>query len=143
MKGTLSLIWHDLMLSPSFDNLEHRCVICGRPATDLHHMVPRSAGELFDEYSRKLKKPTIRLCGSGNMCGCHGLAHQKKLHFRYVFEEYTNTRTNLSYGARHLEYLLCDEPTSRLDALEMDGWRLVRTGELLSAKKAKNNRKRG
>lgn len=44
-----------------------RCVICGRRyPLNQHHIVPRSAGNLFDEDGNKLPKPTITLCGIGN-----------------------------------------------------------------------------
>lgn len=124
MKTTLAPMWHDLMDAPSLDNLEHTCVICGRPATDKHHIVPRSAGKYFDQYGREKKKPTVRLCGSGNTSGCHGLAHQHRLHFRYLTYEEKRKGT-FPVTRQRLEYLITDEPCDRLTALEMDGWRKV------------------
>lgn len=92
-----------------------RCVICGRRyPLNQHHIVPRSAGNLFDEDGNKLPKPTITLCGIGNnLYGydgrkfCHGRAHSGQLHFRFTDE---------------LEYLLTEESVSRSEALGMDGW---------------------
>ena len=84
------------------------CVVCGRSyPLNRHHIVRRGAGELY-EGGRKLPKPLIVLCGSGNVGGCHGKAHSQMLHFR-------------ASGGR-LEYLETDEPTKYQDALEMDGW---------------------
>lgn len=103
---TMAQMWWDLMHSPSIEG--DRCAVCGRGwPLNRHHMVPRSAGELYED-GRKLKKPTIVLCGFGNAGGCHGLAHSGKLHFRFT---------------DRLEYLLTNEPVKRLEALEMDGWR--------------------
>ena len=85
-----------------------RCVVCGRRyPLNRHHIVRRGAGELY-EGGRKLPKPLIVLCGSGNTGGCHGLAHANMLHFR-------NDRG-------HLEFVELDEPTRYQDALEMEGW---------------------
>ena len=51
------------------------CAVCGRPATNLHHVIPKGMGCRSDKGI-----PLIRLCGSG-VTGCHGLAHKGKLHF--------------------------------------------------------------
>lgn len=61
----------------------------------------------------EVPKPTITLCGYGNTSGCHGLAHQNRLHFRYEGGE--------------LQYIVCPEPTKYEVALGMDGWRAVRS----------------
>lgn len=88
-----------------------RCAICGAAwPLNHHHIVRRGAGELY-EGGRKLPKPTIVLCGSGNASGCHGKAHANMLHFR-------------NRGGR-LEYLETDAPTKYEEALEMGGWREV------------------
>ena len=84
-KTTLAPIYHDLMHAPSV--YSDRCVVCGayRPL-EQHHVVRRSQGELYED-GVKLKKPTLTLCGFGNLEGlygrplCHGLAHANKLHF--------------------------------------------------------------
>lgn len=97
------------MDAPSVES--DRCAICGRSwPLNRHHMVPRSAGELFVD-GRKRPKPTIVLCGSGNASGCHGKAHSGLLHFDY---------------RDRLLYLLLDKPVKRLQALEMGGWLEVR-----------------
>lgn len=44
---------------------DHRCAVCGRPATNLHHRLPRSRGGPDDDFNR------IPVCGSGTH-GCHG-----------------------------------------------------------------------
>ena len=98
------------------------CAICGRVyPLNQHHIVQRSQGQLY-KGSKRLKKPTITLCGCGSVLygltpdgttakWCHGKAHHKMLHFR-------NDR-----GC--LEALETEKPTAYLNALQMDGWRDV------------------
>lgn len=51
------------------------CPVCGKTvALTEHHVVPRSQGGKDG--------PTIYLCGDGTT-GCHGLAEDNRLHFRY------------------------------------------------------------
>jgi len=92
-----------------------RCVVCGRAyPLNRHHIIPRSAGELY-ENGRKVEKRLIVLCGFGSNLSdadgrmyCHGRAHHRMLHFR-------NDRGRL-------EFLFTDEPTRYAAALEADGW---------------------
>lgn len=108
LSGTLSKDLWDLMESESV-KLPY-CAVCGSHGhLEQHHMVPRSAGNLYRDGVR-LEKPTITLCGMGNTSGCHGLAHAHRLHFRY---------------AGRLEYLITDKPVKRYKALEMDGWKAI------------------
>jgi hypothetical protein len=94
------------------------CAICGRlHPIEQHHMVRRSAGELF-RHGKKVPKPTITLCGFGNTLKdpdgrfyCHGMAHAHMLHFRFT---------------DRLEFLITKEPTDYLTALSMDGWMPVK-----------------
>lgn len=96
------------------------CAVCGRPhPLEQHHVVFRSAGTAYGEDGCELVKPTVTLCGFGNNLRdadgryyCHGLAHARRLHFRWVDD-----------GWGHWEYLLLEEPASYEDALEMGGWR--------------------
>lgn len=75
------------------------CVVCGKPYPTGHHVVPRSQGGL--------KGPVLDLCGSGTT-GHHGMAEDKKLHFRWRDRwEWRETAT----------------PTKYEKALAMDGWR--------------------
>ena len=84
-----------------------RCAVCGKTSPlNQHHIVRRGDGELFGNDGRALPKPTITLCGSGTQ-GCHGLAHELILHFRW----------NDGW-----EYLKTEEPVQRIDALQMSGW---------------------
>lgn len=115
-KSTMPMMWRDLMAAHDADNDEHECCVCRAlgmhvKATNRHHMVPRSVGKLFDDDMRELPKPTVRLCGMGNTCGCHGKAHSGLLHFR--FED------------GKLEFLLPSAPIDRLTALALDGWRAL------------------
>lgn len=109
-----------------------RCCICGKIGVQMHHVVKRSAGNMYISGVR-IHRPKLPLCGLGNSTGCHGLAHHNMLHFRWV-EEYGNGNKFCDYtrldswvkGAAdkggHWEYLITDEPTKYQDALKMDGW---------------------
>ena len=72
---------------------------------------------------REVAKPTVRLCGSGNASGCHGLAHAGMLHFRWASAEHTDRRTGNVLVGGHWEYLTTEEPTKYQMALAMGGWR--------------------
>lgn len=107
---TLERTLWPLMDGPSI-TADH-CVICGRHGhVEQHHVVRRGAGELYRD-GRKLKKPTLTLCGFGNTSGCHGLAHANRLHFRVIDGWWW--------------YLITSEPTKYAEALELPGWRPVR-----------------
>lgn len=98
-----------------------RCVVCGRSPVQMHHVVKRSAGNMYRGGVR-IPRPKLPLCGLGNASGCHGLAHQNRLHFRWVRPRETFNRPT-PQGSGHWEYLITDEPTRYERALEMDGWR--------------------
>lgn len=76
------------------------CPFCGFPATNKHHVVPRSQGGTYGA--------TITVCGHGNMTGCHAKFHNHTLHVRYQ---------------GHWEYLETSEPMKYQDALALDGWK--------------------
>lgn len=65
--------YSELLDKPSIDT--ERCAICSARATNRHHIVQKGMG------GTKLEKriPTMKLCGSGTS-GCHGMAHDKRLH---------------------------------------------------------------
>lgn len=100
-----------------------RCAVCGRTwPLEQHHVVFRSAGKMFVE-GREIEKPTITLCGFGNNLQdadgreyCHGLAHHRRLYFRWVDDDAIAC-------AGHWEYIRLDEACDYLTALRMDGWR--------------------
>ena len=100
-----------------------RCAVCGRTwPLEQHHVVFRSAGKMFVE-GREIEKPTITLCGFGNNLKdadgreyCHGLAHHRRLYFRWVDDDAIAC-------AGHWEYIRLDEACDYLTALRMDGWR--------------------
>lgn len=118
--STLPNIYRNLMDAPSIRS--NRCAICGRAwPLNQHHIVWRSWGRLYDESGREVSKPTITLCGLGNVQRdadgrwyCHGRAHERMLHFKYE--------------GGILWYLETYRPTSYLHALNMDGWREVGIG---------------
>lgn len=113
-KTTLGLIWWPLMELP--DIAPGYCVACGRTSPlERHHLVPRSAGELYRD-GRRLPKPVVQLCGFGNNLRdadgrhyCHGRAHAGMLHFRAIDGELWIAET--------------DEPTDCMTALETAEWR--------------------
>lgn len=119
---TLPKLWWPLMEAPSCKT--PYCCVCGKTAPlNQHHVVKRSAGNLY-RAGVKAPKPTVTLCGSGTT-GCHGLAHENRLHFRWHkssprFVDHGNRRNG------HWEYLLTDEPVKYQKALEMDGWEPVK-----------------
>lgn len=122
---TVNELYLPLMGKPNIDNANGVCCICGRPASDRHHIVKRSAGKWVVD-GREVKKPTVRLCGSGNASGCHGMAHKGLIHFRWAKPERNYTKDGwqgLPFGSGHWEYLITSEPVKYQEALEMDGWR--------------------
>lgn len=124
---TVSELMLTMMGKPNIDNADGLCCVCGRPATDRHHIVKRSAGKLV-VGGKEIRKPTVRLCGMGNAGGCHGLAHQGRLHFRWVKHDADAYEDGGHVvGSGHWEYLLTAEPMKYQDALEMRGWRRFRT----------------
>lgn len=103
-----------------------RCVVCGAPAHDQHHVVRRGAGKMY-RGGIEVPKPTLTLCGSGNASGCHGLAHAQRLHFRWV-KKSCRFNDSASYGSGHWEWLLTDEPMKELRAQGIEGgWKPIRT----------------
>lgn len=111
------------------------CVVCGRSDMPLnrHHVVRRGAGKLY-RHGVEVPKPLLTLCGNGNTSGCHGLAHQNRLHFRWVTQPWPSAFNSGGWGVMthggHWEYIVCDEPTKYQTALEMDGWRPLRAYRL-------------
>ena len=114
-KSTMSDIWIPEM--DGYDIRQECCVICGCKAYRMaqHHVVPRSAGELYRD-GKKLKKPTVTVCGAGNNEGCHGKLHSGLAHLRF--------------REGHYETLVLDHPATRLEALDMSGWRSAYEEEL-------------
>ena len=118
---TLPAMYLPMMGKPSVRMA--RCAVCGRTwPLEQHHVVFRSAGKMFVE-GREIEKPTITLCGFGNNLQdadgreyCHGLAHHRRLYFRWVDD-------GAIACAGHWEYIRLDEACDYLTALRMDGWR--------------------
>ena len=118
---TLPAMYQPMMGKPSVRMA--RCAVCCRTwPLEQHHVVFRSAGKMFVE-GREIEKPTITLCGFGNNLQdadgreyCHGLAHHRRLYFRWVDD-------GAIACAGHWEYIRLDEACDYLTALRMDGWR--------------------
>lgn len=106
---TVPAFLRPMMGRPDIDNDEGLCAVCGTPATNLHHVVRRGAGRWIAD-GREVRKPLVRLCGDGNLSGCHGLAHANRLHFRW----------NEAKG--RWEFRVFPEPIRYQDALEAEGW---------------------
>lgn len=124
---TLPAILQPLMGKPSIK--AHRCVVCGctYPLNN-HHIVRRSAGKMYVN-GIELEKPVITLCGSGNASGCHGLAHENRLHFRWVTVPQKAVEKGLpTINGGHWEYKIFDEPIKYIDAIKSDrGWKRIST----------------
>ena len=116
---TVSELDKAMMGKPSV-KAEH-CLVCGRTwPLEQHHVVFRSAGE-WVRNGHEVAKPTVTLCGFGNNLKdangrylCHGLAHHRRLHFRWVEGDY--------FAEGHWEYLVTKHPTKYQNALSMPGW---------------------
>lgn len=66
------------------------CVVCGRPATNAHHVVPKSVRKVVSIGGRMLRSPLFALCGSGTT-GCHDGFHggaRYKVRWEWDTEEY-------------------------------------------------------
>ncbi len=91
-----------LMGRPDVKAVDGCCPFCGRPATNRHHVVPRSQGGA--------RGPVAEVCGFGNASGCHGLLHSRRLH--------------LDWRGGWV-FLVTPGPTKDQIAMEMDGWEPV------------------
>lgn len=133
-KSTLAPIYWPLMQGPTM--IAGRCFICGRRwPLEQHHYVWRSWGKLY-RNGIEVRKPTITLCGRGNNLKdpdgrpyCHGLAHDHRLHFRFIgptdMTRKHDMKRETAWGGGRLQYLITEEPTDYMDALDMEGWRNI------------------
>ena len=81
-KSTMNLDKRKLLGAP--DLALDCCAVCGRKwPLNNHHVIFRSAGNVFDEDGKALRKPVVTLCGSGNASGCHKKAHDHSIEFDY------------------------------------------------------------
>lgn len=74
MRGDLAAT--ALLDAPSL--IQDACCVCGMPATNNHHVVPKGLGGMSGTEG-----PRVSLCGMGNASGCHRLAHGMGLTFGY------------------------------------------------------------
>lgn len=97
-----------LMNAPNWETT--LCPFCGKRFQSRHHVVYRSQGGT--------NGPTITVCGTDNVSGCHGLIHQGFLHLDYSNKRWTFLRTSKA----------CSDSEADLKS----GWRaLVNWDELL------------
>lgn len=116
-----------LMGKPNLSNAEGRCCWCGAyGATNHHHVVKRSAGT-WTKNGVTVSKPTILLCGDGNMSGCHEKAHQGLLHFDWKTPDRKAAKFDVEpapYGSGCWVGQEFDEPLSQFEAMQVEkGWR--------------------
>lgn len=60
-----------------YERTQGFCCICGRPATNCHHVIPRGRGDFAmqtPEGVQLLRSPLFAVCGSGTT-GCHNGFH--------------------------------------------------------------------
>lgn len=123
---TIPKFLRPLMGKPSLSNAHGQCCWCGRPATNHHHVVKRSAGT-WVKQGITISKPTILLCGEGNASGCHGKAHQGLLHFDWKEPERKAVKFDMEpapYGSGYWIGQEFDEPMSQFEAMQVEeGWR--------------------
>ena len=92
--------------APSIDaDKNGLCAICHmRPASNRHHIVPRSHGGTDG--------PTIAVCGNGNVSGCHGLLHAGRIYLRYKGGSW---------------WFICPSPPCKVEkAHRLKGWQKIR-----------------
>lgn len=77
-----------------YELTQPRCCVCGRRATNCHHVARRSWGREFRLVTPRgtwdLRSPLFALCGSGTT-GCHGRFHGGaglRAEWRWLSEEY-------------------------------------------------------
>lgn len=124
--NTVSELLQPLMGKPSV-KADHCCVCGATHPLNNHHIVRRSAGKMYIG-GVELKKPTVTLCGIGNASGCHGLAHENRLHFRWVETRQAAIEQGLpTILAGHWEYKIFSEPIKYEKAIETKtGWRRLK-----------------
>lgn len=122
-KTTVNKLWEPFYELGEYEYTGECCQVCGRAYRPMnnHHLVKRSAGELYKD-GVKQKKPLITLCGFGNNLKntnggylCHGMAHHNMLHFKVVDGE--------------LYYAMFSEPTKYEKALDTGIWLKVQKYE--------------
>lgn len=61
-----------------YERTQEWCAVCGEPATNCHHVVPISNGQVLERSTPygdfPLRSPLFAVCGSGTT-GCHGGFH--------------------------------------------------------------------
>lgn len=69
---------------------QRNCILCGRPATNCHHVQPLGRGEYFNLVTPngqwKLRSALFALCGTGTG-GCHGGFHDGRFKARWEWNE--------------------------------------------------------
>ena len=102
------------------------CAICGAPARDKHHVIQKGMGGVSAEVEALI--PKIRLCGDGNLSGCHGALHQMRLHV--YWEDGRDDEEPgwvFLFTAEPMNHQKCWE-LNRASYLPVPGWVEIRNG---------------
>ncbi|MBQ9041464.1 MAG: hypothetical protein IJ111_01450 [Eggerthellaceae bacterium] len=110
-----SMFRQKLFDKPSVVDTEH-CVICGRWAHDAHHVIQKGMGGVSRETDKRI--PKVKLCGSGNLDGCHGMLHKGLLH---IYWEKSMGGWVFYWTPKPMNDQKCWEMFSK-DYLPMPGW---------------------
>lgn len=70
------------------------CCICGKPASNMHHVVPKGIGGgsksatiNWGFQSYKVYSPLFAVCGCGNTSGCHAKFHAGKIKVEWIWDD--------------------------------------------------------
>lgn len=77
MKAAGMSAFREVLLDKPSVLTANRCAICGKWATNAHHVIQKGMGGVSPETERRI--PKVTLCGSGTT-GCHGDVHAHLLH---------------------------------------------------------------
>lgn len=108
--------------------LDDYCQICGRWATNRHHIIPKGMGggsKITHFQGKKLYSPLISVCGSGNQSGCHGGFHNSR--FKVEWVPYDATFWELWWSGELLKDYKSNDP--RL--WDLGFYRIFERGKLL------------
>lgn len=101
------------------------CMVCGRPATNVHH-VPARRHSLFTLETERgthiLRPSLIALCGSGTT-GCHGDVHDGRIRIEWAWDADGNDW----WDGRLLEAFAPHDP----ELYELGRWQVYRGHKLV------------
>ena len=109
-----------------------RCAVCGRPATNAHHVPALSHGRSFNLRSPLgcfvLLPALVAVCGSGTT-GCHGALHGRETEIEWVWDD--DCYANAWWSGE----LLAHGYAANSPRLYQHGlWRITRGGEAMEVR---------